>query len=276
MEADVGLWTAMGINLLTSIAIIVIGWYAGSWVKARISNFSKLDPTLRSFLGNLARYAILVIAGVSVLQKFGVEMASLIAVLGAAGLAIGLALQGTLSNVAAGMMMLFLRPFNVGDYIEATGVNGTVQELGLITTQLNTPDNVRIIVPNSQIFSGEIRNFSQNAQRRIDIVCGVAYGDDIDKAIKAFKKAIEKDERLIDTKGKEPVYFVGNLGESSVDVTGRVWCKASDYWAVKWDLTKAVKEQLDKDGLNIPFPTRTLEISNPEALAAPAAKKKAA
>lgn len=278
MEADVGLFTAMAMNVLSAAAIMAVGWFGGKWVGERVKSFDKLDATLRSFLGNLARYTILVLAAVSVLQKFGVETASLLALLGAAGLAIGLALQGTLSNVAAGVMMLMLRPFKVGDYVEAGSVGGTVKELGLLTTLMDTPDNVRITVPNSQIWSAEIRNYSFNAQRRIDVVCGISYDDDINKGMKTIQKVLDADKRLVTTKGKEPLVFVSGLGDSSVDLTGRVWCSAGDYWQVKWDLNKAVKEALDKDGLTIPFPTRTLEVVNldvqEKAKAAP--KKKAA
>lgn len=278
MEADVNVWVAMAMNVLSAAIIMAAGWFIGGWVGNRIKDVKKLDQTLRSFLGNVARYAIIVLAAVSVLQKFGVETASLLAVLGAAGLAIGLALQGTLSNISAGIMLLVLRPFNVGDYIEATGVAGTVKELSLITSEITTPDNVAITVPNNQIWSGEIRNFSKNNQRRLDLPFGVSYSDDLNKAIKTIQKQLDSDKRLVTSKGKEPVVFVNNLGESSVDLTARFWCQGSDYWDLKWDLTKAIKEALDKDGLTIPFPTRTLEVvegdAAPVVKAAP--KKKAA
>lgn len=269
MEAEagsevVGFVTYWGIRLITAIAILIGGWVVGNWTSKQIKNINKLDDTLKSFLGGLAKYGVLAIALVAVLGQLGVQTASLLAVLGAAGLAIGLALQGTLSNVSAGVMLLILRPFNVGDFIDAGGVSGTVKALGLFATEMATVDNVHIFVPNSQVWSGEVFNYSRNKQRRIDLVNGISYGDDINKAIKTLEKVVGADKRLITTKGKEPVYFVSNLGDSSVDITARFWVDASDYWQVTWDLTKAGKEALDKAGITIPFPTQTLDIS-PEA-----------
>ena len=265
MEAEAGglieIITYWGIRIITAIAILIAGWVIGNWTSGRIKNLKKLDDTLKSFLGGLAKYAILAIALVAVLGQLGVQTASLLAVLGAAGLAIGLALQGTLSNVAAGVMLLILRPFSVGDYIDAGGISGTVKSLGLFVTELSTPDNVQIFAPNSQVWSSAIANYSHNKQRRIDIVNGISYGDDIDKAIKSIKTIVEKDKRLVTSKGKEPVYFVSALGDSAVNITARFWVAGSDYWAVTWDLTKATKEGLDKSGITIPFPTTTLDIS---------------
>ena len=257
--------TYWGIRILTAIAILIAGWVVGHWVSERIKSFNKLDGTLKTFLGGTAKYGILAIAAVAVLGQLGVQTASLLAVLGAAGLAIGLALQGTLSNVAAGVMLLILRPFNVGDFIETGNISGTVKSLSLFGTELATADNVHIFAPNSQIWNVEIFNYSRNRQRRIDLVNGISYSDDIDKAIKTIQKTIKADKRLIASKGKEPVYFVNNLGDSAVEITARFWVNASDYWAVKWDLTKAAKEALDKDGITIPFPTQTLDITNEAA-----------
>ncbi|MGH1399016.1 MAG: mechanosensitive ion channel family protein [Alphaproteobacteria bacterium] len=272
MEAEassgiVAIITYWGIRLLTAAAILIAGWVVGNWTANRVKNIAKLDDTLKSFLGGFAKYAILAIAAVAVLGQLGVQTASLLAVLGAAGLAIGLALQGTLSNVASGVMLLVLRPINVGDYIEAGSVKGTVKALGLFATELATPDNVFVFAPNSQIWSSEIFNYNKNKQRRIDIINGISYGDDIDKAIKTIEKAVAKDKRLITTKGKEPTYFVNNLGDSAVEITARIWVDKSDYWAVKWDLTKSCKEALDKSGITIPFPTQTLDIPSEAAQA---------
>ncbi|MBL4804118.1 MAG: mechanosensitive ion channel [Alphaproteobacteria bacterium] len=284
MELDLGpesefiaLLTFWGMRLLTAIAILIAGWVIGKWASNRIKSFKKLDDTLKSFLGGLAKYGILSIAFVAVLGQLGVQTASLLAVLGAAGLAIGLALQGTLSNVASGVMMLILRPFNVGDYIEAGSVSGTVKSLSLFATELATLDNLYVFAPNSQIWNSEIINYNRNKQRRFDLVNGIAYDEDIDKAIKAIKAIIDKEERIITTAGKEPVYYVSSLGDSSVNVGVRYWTATSDFLATKWDLTKATKEALDKAGISIPFPTRTLEFSpeSVEALAA-SSKKKAA
>ena len=180
-----------------------------------------------------------------------------------AGLAIGLALQGTLSNVAAGVMMLILRPFNVGDYIEFNGHGGTVKTLGLFGCELNTPDNIYIYAPNSTIWASDIYNYSRNTQRRQDIAVGISYNDDINKAFKTIEKVLKADKRLVTSSGKTPEVMVANMGESSIDLKVRVWSKTSDYWNVQWDLTKAIKEALDKDGISIPFPTRTIEYAQP-------------
>lgn len=266
MEVDVNtgisLFTFWGMRVLSAALILIAGWVIGNYAKKTVTKIKKLDDTLKSFLGGLVKYAILAIAVVTVLGQFGVQTASLIAVLGAAGLAIGLALQGTLSNVAAGVMMLILRPFNVGDFIEFGGVGGTVKSLGLFGTELARPDNVYIYSPNSTIWKSDIFNYSRNQQRRIDIAVGISYDDDINKAMKTINKVLSKDKRLVTTSGKEPQVMVSNMGDSSVDMIVRVWMSASDYWNVKWDLTKGIKEALDKDGITIPFPSRTITIVN--------------
>tara|TARA_R110001592_G_scaffold144484_1_gene367605 strand:- start:13828 stop:14490 length:663 start_codon:yes stop_codon:yes gene_type:complete len=208
-----------------------------------------------------------------VLQQFGIQTASLLAIIGAAGLAIGLALQGTLSNVAAGVMLLILRPFNVGDFVICGSIKGTVKSLGLFVTELATPENVYIFVPNSKLWNTEIENFSRNTTRRQDIVFGISYGDDINKAFKTIEKAIKKEERISQVKDKEPQIMVTNLGESSVDITLRIWSNTSDVWGLKIDTIKAVKEALDKDGISIPFPTRTIEMTQMAANQSKAEKK---
>ncbi|NCT40292.1 MAG: mechanosensitive ion channel [Alphaproteobacteria bacterium] len=252
--------TFWGMNLLTAIAILLAGWIIGKWLSNRVKKVKKLDATLKAFLGGLLKYAILAIAFVAVLGQLGVQTASLLAVLGAAGLAIGLALQGTLSNVAAGVMLLILRPFNVGDYIETGNIKGTVKSLSLFATELSTVDNVHIFTPNNQLWNTAIFNFSRNRQRRIDLVNGISYSDDIEKALKVIEKEVSKEKRLVDTEGKTPLYFVSTLADSSVNITARFWVESSDYWNIKWGLTKSVKEALDKGGLTIPFPTRTIEM----------------
>lgn len=263
----------MATNVVIAGVIMIVGWIVGNWVSRTIKNVKKLDETLQSFLGGLAKYTILAVAFVTVLTQFGVQTTSLIAVLGAAGLAIGLALQGTLSNVSAGVMLLILRPFNVGDFITAGSIAGTVKSLGLFVTELATPDNVYIFAPNSSLWNVEIQNFSKNTTRRQDLVFSISYSDDIGKAFKTIEKTVAKDKRLLDSKGKEPQIMVCALGESSVDITARIWTNAADFWDVKWDLTKAGKEALDKDGFTIPFPTRTIEHVQDNK---PATSKKAA
>lgn len=265
-EGLVELGVTWSMRILGALLILIAGWMIGGWAKKRIQNVQKLDGTLSSFLGGFVKYAILAVSFIAVLGQFGVETASMLAVLGAAGLAIGLALQGTLSNIAAGAMLLLLRPFSVGDYIEFGSKGGTVTSLGLFGTELNTVDNRYIFAPNSAVWGNEITNFSRNKQRRQDISIGISYGSDINKAFKTIEKVLKKEKRLVTTSGKEPIIAVEAMADSSVNIKVRLWTKTDDYFPTQWDLLKAIKEELDKDGIDIPFPTRTLEIANPEAL----------
>ncbi len=259
LDEGIALLTLWGMRVLSAILILIAGWIIGNWISKRIKSVKKLDGTLCVFLSGLAKYAVLSVAVVTVLAQFGVQTASLIAVLGAAGLAIGLALQGTLSNVAAGMMMLILRPFNVGDYIVAGNIGGTVNSLGLFGTELTTPDNVYVFAPNSAIWNSDIVNYSRNLHRRQDFVVSISYSDDMDKTMKVLQELTDKEDRLIRTEGKEPQVMVSNLGDFSVDLIVRVWSLGSDYWQLQWDMTKAIKETLDNNGITIPFPTRTVQ-----------------
>lgn len=258
METGVAVFTLWGMRILSAVMILVAGWLIGNYGRKAIMSIKKLDETLKFFLGGLFKYAVFVVAIITILGQFGVQTASLIAVLGAAGLAIGLALQGTLSNVAAGTMLLILRPFKVGDYIETGKVAGTVKELGLFGTELATAENIFIFVPNSQIWNSEIKNYNHNTQRRQDILFSISYEENIDKTFKTIQKILEKDERLVTSKGKEPQIVINTLGASSVDVLIRVWTTTGDYWTVKWDLTKAIKESLEDAGISIPATTRTI------------------
>ncbi|MDJ0684986.1 MAG: mechanosensitive ion channel [Alphaproteobacteria bacterium] len=261
--------TAYGLQVLAAVVVLIVGWMVAGWVRSSVdrglSKIRKVDDTLRHFLATLARYLVLVITGVMVLERFGVQTTSLIAVLGAAGLAIGLALQGTLSNLAAGVMLLFFRPFKIGDFVDAGGVTGTVKTVGLFTTELATPDNVMIIAPNKQLWDTAIMNYSANPTRRVDFTLGIGYSDDIDKAFQAIKDVVAAEGRCHGE--PEPQIVVGDLGASSVDIIVRVWCDAGDYWGVKFDLTKAFKQRFDKDGIEIPFPQRSVHIVSGEAAA---------
>ncbi|MDP2206005.1 MAG: mechanosensitive ion channel [Alphaproteobacteria bacterium] len=251
----------VGTRILSALIILVVGWLAGNWVQRRVTAIKKLDATLTGFFGGFLKYGILAVSMITVLGQFGVQTASLLAVLGAAGLAIGLAMQGTLSNVAAGAMILILRPFNVGDYIQAGGIGGTVKALGLFGTEMATPDNVYIFVPNGKIWGSDIWNYSRHPHRRQDINVGISYGDDIDKALGVVRAVLDAEPRLLrGEEGKEPDVMVSNMGDFSIDLIVRFWCGRSDYWALKWALTKAIKEALDAGGITIPFPTRTLEV----------------
>jgi small conductance mechanosensitive channel len=256
-----------GLDVLGAIVILVIGLMFAGWAQRAthrtLGKVDRLDETLRVFFGSIVKYLIIILVVLAVLNQFGVQTTSLIALLGAAGLAIGLALQGTLSNVAAGVMLLIFRPFKVGDYIDAGGQAGTVRELGLFTTHLNTPDNVRIIVPNGSIWGQAIKNFSFNTTRRVDLLIGIAYGDDIGKAMASIESVIASDDRIHGEPA--PMIAVSELADSSVNLVVRVWCDAGNYWPLKFDLTKAIKERLDTDGISIPFPQRDVHLFQEKA-----------
>jgi small conductance mechanosensitive channel len=245
-----------GLSLVSAILILIIGFILAGWVsrtiRGRLQRIKRFDKTLIPILAQIARYAILVFTVVLVLAEFGIQTASIITVLGAAGLAIGLALQGTLQNVAAGLMLLFLRPFKVGDFIETAAGSGTVDEIGMFVTEMRTAQGLYLSVPNSVIWSDAITNFSKLPNRRIDLVVGISYDDDIDKARALILKLAKGDELVLDT--PEPVVNVTNLGDSSVDLELRAWAKRQDYWKARWGLTRDVKYALDKAGISIPYP----------------------
>jgi small conductance mechanosensitive channel len=254
------LFVEHGLNIVGAVLILILGF----WIAARARAFTvkaldrplNSDEMLKGFFGSIVRYLVIIATVLAVLGQFGVETTSLIAVLGAASLAIGLALQGTLSNVAAGVMLLVFRPFRVGQFVELNGMSGTVKDLTLFSTELATGDNIQIILPNSSVWGSPLKNYSAHPTRRVDMVYGIAYDADIDKAMSIIKAAIAADDRC--HKAPEPLVVVGNLGDSSVDITTRVWCSSADYWGVKFDLTKKIKEAFDAEGVDIPFPTRTV------------------
>lgn len=254
--------TTYGLEVLGAIAILVVGWILSGWAKAgtrrALNRVRWMDDTVRPIFAAVVGYLVLAITLIAVLNQFGVQTASIIAVLGAAGLAVGLALQGTLSNVAAGVMLLFLRPFKVGDYVEAGGAAGTVKEVGLFNTELATPDNVYIVVPNSAIFSQDISNYSRYATRRLDIAVGVAYDADLTKAMSVLTATLEADGRALPDPA--PQVMVMELGDSAITLNLRFWVNAADLWPCKWAMNKAVKEALDAAGIEIPFPQRVLHM----------------
>ncbi|GEQ97952.1 mechanosensitive ion channel protein [Iodidimonas gelatinilytica] len=262
-ETALGLITTYGISVIGAIVILVIGlWVAGIASRAvtrMMGRSKKIDPTLTGFFASLVKYAIILFTIIAVLQKFGVQTTSLVAVVGALGLAVGLALQGTLANFAAGVMLLLFRPFRVGQYVDAGGIAGTVQGISLFSTEMDTPDNVRITVPNGQIWGQSIRNFSHHATRRLDVPCGISYSDDVDKAMEIMKSTVMADSRVLGDPA--PTVFVDSLGDNSVNLVARFWCNAPDYWQMKWDSTKAIKQAFDKAGIDIPFPQRMLHVA---------------
>lgn len=262
IDQVIGVAASYGLDVLGAIAILVIGWMAAGWAKSAMTRalgkVKRIDEMLTGFFSSLVKYIILAFTMVAVLNRFGIETTSLVAVLGAAGLAIGLALQGTLSNVAAGVMLLMFRPYKVGDFIDAGGLSGTVKATGLFTTDLATGDNIHIVAPNSQLWGAAIHNYSHNSTRRVDLLVGIGYGDDIDKA-QAVIKAIAADDDRIHT-DPEPFVEVGNLGDNAVELVVRVWADASNHWPVKFALTKAVKQTFDKEGISFPYPQRDVHI----------------
>ena len=254
--------TEYGLDVVAAIVILIVGvWIAGrveAVIKKALGRAKRVDAMLVSFFASAGRYLVLIFVGVAVLGRFGIETTPLIAVLGAAGLAIGLALQGTLSNVAAGVMLLIFRPFKVGDFIEGGGHAGTVKTLNLFFTELATPDNIQIVVPNSDVWGTSIRNFSTHAERRVDFLIGVSYDTDLDQAMAALNDVIAAEPRI--KSDPEPMVAVSELGDSSVNFVVRVWTQNADYFPVRFDMTKAIKEKLDAEKIDIPFPTQTLHV----------------
>lgn len=247
-------------SVVGALAVLIVGLWVAGWVKkafARsIRRSGRIDETLAGFLTSLVHYALIALVIITTLGVFGVPTTSFAAIIGAAGLAIGLALQGTLGHLASGVMMLGFRPFDVGDYVEAAGVEGKVKQIGLFTTEIATVDNKKIIVPNGKIFEDVITNYAGYDTRRVDLVFGISYADDIDKAMVLIASEFQKNPH---TKGDpEPVIAVDNLGDSSVDIIARVWVDRADYFTVKWALLKSVKERFDAEGVSIPFPSRTV------------------
>jgi small conductance mechanosensitive channel len=252
-----------GLRVVGALAVLIIGWMVAKVVRRSVRKAlerSSLDNTLVPFISSLVYYALLIFVGVAVLSLFGIQTTSFIAVLGAAGFAVGLALQGTLSNFAAGVMLLIFRPFKVGDYIEAAGTAGTVQEIAVFSTTLHSPDNVRIILPNSSIYGQLVKNYSINETRRNDMVFGIDYSDDIGKAMETIRKILAADSRVL--KDPEPIIAVGELADSSVNLLVRPWCSKDDYWDLRWDLTRTIKVELEAAGCSIPFPQTDVHLHN--------------
>ena len=252
-----------GINLITAIVIFFVGrWVVNLVVKGLLKAMQKseVDTTLRRFVANLARMLLMLFVIIAAIGALGVKTASLVALIGAAGLAVGLALQGSLSNFAAGVLIVLFRPYKVGDWIEGGGVSGSVEEVQILTTVLKTGDNKRVIIPNSQIMGTTITNYSANETRRVDLVVGVSYSDDLDKVRKELEGLVAADDRILD----EPAVTiaVSELADSSVNFVLRPWVNTSDYWGVYFGLTEAIKKRFDEVGISIPFPQQDVYIHN--------------
>ena len=238
--------------IILLIAGYVVAGVAERWAYAGLGKFRGFDETLRRFFSKAARYAVLILVGITVLAQFGVQTASIIAALGAAGLAIGLALQGTLQNIAAGIMLLVLKPFRVGEYVEAGDVAGTIEEIGLFATQVKRIDGLFILAPNSELWNTPVTNYTRNPLRRYDLTIGIGYDDDIDLAQETLAGLAEGDARVLEDPA--PATFVIELGDSAVGITLRYWTATPDWWQTRLDLTKAAKQAFDQKGISIPFP----------------------
>ncbi|MGD8331293.1 MAG: mechanosensitive ion channel [Acidobacteriota bacterium] len=267
MDSLQSLWQQYGdqalgyaVNVVGVLVLLFIAWMAAGWTRRttrRGLERAGIDATLTKFFANLARYLVLIAAVLAALGVFGVDTTSFAAVLAAAGFAIGMALQGTLSNFSAGVMLLTFRPFKVGDVVSVGGVTGKVNEIELFTTTLDTPDNRRIIVPNGTVFGSTIENITFHPIRRVDVVVGTDYGADLARAREVLD-GVARQHHVVDD--KEHQILLTGLGESSIDWQVRVWCKTEDYFAAKDALTHAVKDALDAAGIGIPFPQRDVHI----------------
>ena len=248
-------WVVLyGVNVVGAIVILIIGRWAAMVIRAlvrKVLQRNRVDETLISFAASLTYAAMLAFVVIAALAKLGIQTTSFIAVLGAAGLAVGLALQGSLTNFAAGVLMIIFKPFKVGDFIEGGGGTGVVEEIGIFTTALKSPDNKKIIVPNGKLTSDTIVNHSVNNTRQIEIVTRVSYGDDLDKVKKVLEQILAEDERVL--KDPAPTVVVLGLGESGINLAVRPWVKTSEYWVVFFDMQETIKKRFDLERITIPF-----------------------
>ncbi len=261
LDGLVEMVSAWGLQVVGAVAVLIIGRMVARALRSGTRGAlarAGTDETLIPFLSGLVYYVALAVVLIAVLGLFGIETTSLVAMLGAAGLAVGLALQGTLSNFASGVMLLLFRPFKKGDFVDVAGVKGTVDEVGIFTTVLNTADNVRIIVPNSEIYGSTITNYAAYETRRNDIVIGVSYADDLGTAEAVIRRVLDADERVM--REPAPQVAVAELGDSSVNFVVRPWCARADYWDLRFDLLRRLKEELEAAGCSIPFPQRDVHV----------------
>lgn len=252
-----------GLSIITALLVFIVGkWLCGvvmGFVKALMVK-SKVEETLVEFLSNIVYWLLYLVVVIAALGQLGVETGSFIAIVGAAGLAVGLALQGSLANFASGVMIIIFRPFKVGDFVEAGGVAGVIKEIQIFNTVLTSPDNKVIFAPNASITGGSITNFSANDTRRVDLTFGVSYDDNLDDVKKMIEEVVSADERVL--KDPEVTIAVGELADNSVNFVIRPWAKTADYWGVYFDLTEQLKKESDKRGFSIPFPQRDVHLYN--------------
>jgi small conductance mechanosensitive channel len=255
-------WIALyGLKILAAFIILVVGRWICLFVRRiirRLLNKADLDQTIVSFVSSLAYYALLAFVLVAALSQLGIQTTSFIAVLGAAGLAIALALRGSLANFASGLLLVLFQPFEAGDYIEGAGTAGTVEEIHIFSTRLVTPDNKVVTVPNGKLMGDNIVNFSAKETRRVDFLFGVGYDDDLQKVRETLLDIVEADERVL--KEPNPMIAVSELADNSVNLTVRIWTKTPDYWGVRFDTIEAAKKRFDSEGISIPFPQRDIHV----------------
>jgi len=262
----IGLISQWGLKVLGALVVAWIGRMVARSIRTvveRLLRRANVDATLVPFVAGLTYYLVLAVVVVAALGMVGIQTASIIAVLGAAGLAVGLALQGTLSNFAAGVMLLVFRPFRVGDWVEVGGHAGSVHAVGLFSTVLNTGDNVQIVVPNASVFGGTIRNYAANETRRNDLVIGISYDDDIGVAIRTIRDVLDADDRVL--ADPPPLVAVSELGDSAVNLVVRPWCRREDYWPLRFDLLRTLKERIEAAGCSFPYPQTDVHLHRVEA-----------
>jgi len=257
IEKLLSIWEVISPYVIKGIFALLILWIGskiakkvGSLVANKAAKAPNIDSTLANFIGSMVRYVILAFVFIAAIGQVGVQTASLVAIFGAASLAIGLALQGTMSNVAAGFMLMLFRPFKVGDYINVADQEGVVSDISLFVTEITTTDHRQVMIGNGNVFGATIQNFTSFGKRRVDQDFGIDYEDDIDKAIKIITETAAAHPSV----KSDPAPWAKVVGESSVDIQSRVWCSADDYWDVMFDLNKSVKEAFDKGGISIPYP----------------------
>lgn len=259
--------TALAVSVAWKLVKLLVIWFLGRWITRRVVNVIRIlmekrnvNLSVRTFVSSLVDVVAMIILIVMIIGVIGIDTSSFIALFASAGVAIGMALSGTLQNFAGGVMILLFRPFKVGDVIEAQGVTGCVKEIQIFNTVVNTPDNKVILLPNGPVSTGIINNYSREEVRRVDLTYSIAYGDDFEKARKVLLELIAEDGRVLD-KPAEPFIGLSSLAASSIDVTVRVWCRQEDYWGILFDMNRKVYETFPKRGLNFPYQTLTVNVN---------------
>lgn len=259
--------TAIGVSLCFKLVKVFLIWYVGRWITRRLIKLVKLimekhdvNLSIRTFVTSLADVVAMIVLIIMIISVLGIDTSSFIALFASAGVAIGMALSGTLQNFAGGVMILLFRPFKVGDYIEAQGVAGTVREIQIFNTVVHTGDNKVILLPNGPVSTGIINNYSRETTRRVDFTYSISYGDDFEKAKSVLLRLIAEDSRVL-TQPAEPFIHLSSLSASSIDIVVRLWCKQSDYWGIYFDLNQKVYETFPKEGLNFPYQTLTVNVN---------------